>query len=379
MRLWLVRLLGFALFAWVALLHGSPGAPRLAAQDAAARPVGTIKAISAKNITLTTDAGAEVAVEVQDGAKLVRISPGEKDLKNAVPLALGDLVPGDRILVRGKVGGDGKTVLAASVIAMSKTDLAAKHAGEREEWQKQSVGGLVSRVDPATSTITITSPALGAAKTVAVHLSKDTILRRYSRDSTRFDDAKPAPFDEIKPGDQLRARGTRTNDGSEIAAVELVSGTFRNIAGTVLAVDAARNTLTVHDLATKKSITVNFNSDSQLRKLPQPMAQRIAERLKGGAGGPANASPGRPSAGAPGGGAGDFQQAIARMPAASVADLAKGEAVMIVATEGTEEAVTAITLLAGVEPILEGSAKDSASTILSPWSLSSAPGGEGTQ
>jgi len=48
---------------------------------------------------------------------------------------------------------------------------------------------------------------------------------------------------------------------------------------------------------------------------------------------------------------------------------------MIVATEGGPNGMpSVITLLGGVEPILQASSN--ASTILSPWSLSEAPGGE---
>jgi len=76
-----------------------------------------------------------------------------------------------------------------------------------------------------------------------------------------------------------------------------------------------------------------------------------------------------------GGGATDLQQAIGRMPSATLSDLQKGDAVMIVATLGSKDAgVTAITLLGGVEPILVASPKDAASTILSPWSLSGGGG-----
>jgi hypothetical protein len=64
------------------------------------------------------------------------------------------------------------------------------------------------------------------------------------------------------------------------------------------------------------------------------------------------------------------------MPASSIADLQKGDAVMLVATEAGAGPVTAITLLAGVEPILQGSPSTGASSILTPWSLSSAPTGE---
>jgi uncharacterized protein DUF5666 len=372
---------------------------------AAARPVGTIKSISGNAITLTTDAGSDVTVQVQDATKLVRIAPGQKDLKEATPIHLADVQPGDRILVRGKLAEDGKSVVAASVIAMKNADIAEKQSRDREEWQKHGFGGLVNGVDAASNTISVALPSAGGKKSVAVHLSKDTILRRYASDSVKFDDAKPASLDQIKPGDQLRARGTRSADGSELAADEIVSGTFRNLAGTISALDASAGTITVQDLVSKKSITVRITAESQLRKLPAPMAQRIAMRLKGtstegqssaptpsGAGSTANvgqtAKPSSPPSGGvesggsggmgrPGGGAADLQQMINRMPAATLADLQKGDAVMVVATEGGANGVsTVITLLGGVEPILEASPKSNSSTILSPWSLNSGGGGE---
>src|SRR6266849_7155617 len=196
---------------------------------AAPRPVGTIKSISGNTIILTTDAGSEVTIQVQEATKLVRIAPGQKDLKDATPIQLTDVQPGDRILVRGKLADDGKSVVAASVIAMKKADITEKQSREREEWQKHGLGGLVNSVDAVSGTITVALPSQGEKKSVAVHLSQDTILRRYAVDSVKFDDAKPAPLDQIKPGDQLRARGTRSADGTELTAVEIVSGTFRNI------------------------------------------------------------------------------------------------------------------------------------------------------
>jgi len=350
---------------------------------------------------VATDTGSDVTVEIQGTTKLVRIAPGQKDLKDATPIQLADVQPGDRILVRGKLADDGKSVVATSVVAMKKADIAEKQSREREEWQKHGFGGLVNSVDTASSTINVALPSQGEKKSVAVHLSKDTILRRYALDSVKFDDAKPAPLDQIKPGDQLRVRGTRSADGTEFTADEIVSGTFRNIAGTISALDGSASTITVQDLVAKKPITLKITAESQLRKLPSPMAQRIAARLKGtaadtqppaaapgGVGSVASteqsAKPGGPPSGgsggmgrSSGGGTADLQQMISRMPAAALADLQKGDAVMIVATEGgTNGQSTVITLLGGVEPILEASPKSSASTILSPWSLSSGGGGE---
>ena len=57
-------------------------------------------------------------------------------------------------------------------------------------------------------------------------------------------------------------------------------------------------------------------------------------------------------------------------------DLQKGDAVMIVATSDPQTSeVTAITLLAGVEQILQAS-PNGGQSILTPWSLSGAPGGD---
>jgi hypothetical protein len=377
-----------------------------------AKAVGVIKSIQADSITIAAESGGEVMAKLTGSTKILRVPPGEKDLKNAIALQPQDLQPGDRVLVRGQAApnGDGHTIVitALAVIVMKQADVAAKQQHDRDDWQKRGVGGLVTNVDAATGTITISSGGIGA-KNIAVHIAKDTIVRRYAPDSVNFDDAKPAPVDQIKAGDQLRARGTRTPDGSELTAEEVVTGSFRNIAGTIKAIDASSNTLTVQDAISKSAVVVKVSPDSQMKKLPAEMAQRIAMQLKGSAGGgsggqtgangqgtgggatpgaggtrsgtesqASHSSAGGPSAGGPGGnGPPDLQRTLSRLPNSKLADLQKGDAVMIVSTEGGDsDSVTAITLLAGVEPILTAAPNRSASSLLSPWSLG-APGGEG--
>jgi hypothetical protein len=374
-----------------------------AGQNPPARPIGSIKSISGNSLTLSTDAGATYSVSVEDSAKILRIEPGAKDLKNASPLQLPDLQVGDRILVMGKVSDDGHSIAATSVIVMKKADVASKQEHDRQDWQRRGVGGLVSAVDLSSGTITISARAAGGARSVAIHTSKDTILRRYAPDSVNFDDAKPSSIDQIKPGDQLLARGTRSADGSELTAEEIVSGAFRNIAGTITSINSASNTLSVMDLISKKPVDVKITADSQLRKLPPQMAQLIAARLKGAQPGSSGAGSGPDANGRPSGdglaagasasgatqgdgggggrggraaGGGDLQQILNRVPRATLSDLQKGDAVMIVSTSGNASgAVTAITLLGGVEPILVASPNGSAqSMILPPWSMEAPTG-----
>src|ERR1700688_4032611 len=282
--------LAIALAAWfggpVAMGATAAQEPPQINQGAVKSPpaLGTITSISGNSLILTSDAGAEMTVGVRDSTKIVRIAPGQKDLKDARPIALADLQIGDRILVRGTPGDDNKTFSATSIIAMKKADIAEKQSHERDEWQKSGVGGLVNSVDAAGGLISITTPSVREKKTVAGHVTKDTILRRDAPGSVKFDDAKPAPLGEIRPGDQLRARREKNADGSELTAQEIVSGSFRNISGTISSLDSAQSTVTVHDLATKKNVAVKITSESQLRKLPAPMAQRIAQRLNGSGG-----------------------------------------------------------------------------------------------
>jgi co-chaperonin GroES (HSP10) len=358
----------------------------------AAKAVGTVKAISGNVITLSTDAGATVGVTVLDSARVVRIAPGQKDLRDATAIPLSTVQVGDRIFARGATAADGTSVTASSVILMKQADLTAQQERDREDWQKRGVGGLVTIVAAGNGSVTISTQIAGETKPVTVHISKQSIIRRYSPDSVKFDDAKPSTLDEVKIGDQLRARGTRSADATELTAEEIVSGTFRNIAGTVVSTDAGSNTVTVMDLGTKKPLILKITPDSQLRKLPLMVAQRIATRLRGdtpnGAPGSATPSAGSASPSKPGDGAGnanvgprsggapDFQQMLKRMPAATLTDLQKGDAVMIVATQGTATTQpNAITLLSGVEPILSASPNGSrAAMLLSPWNLNGGGG-----
>jgi hypothetical protein len=364
-----------------------------AARDAQIiRAAGTIKSSQENLIVVAPDAGGETSAILSATTKILRVPPGEKDLKNAVPLTAQDLQPGDRVLVRGQASPDGHSIAALAVIVMKQGDVSARQQRDREDWQKRGVDGLVTAVDPAAGTITISSGGLAAARKVAVLTTKNTLLRRYAPNSVRFEDAKIAPLDQIKRGDQLRARGTSNAESSELSAEEVISGTFRSIAGTISAVDAAANTLTVQDAIGKTSVLVKFSADSQMKKLPAEIAQRIAMRLKGAddasAGNQNSAAPAGTPSGAPGrmrgpgGGQGgnaasNFQRILSRMPNATLADVQKGDAVMILSTDGTgADSVTAITLLAGVEPILAATSSRAASIILSPWSLN-ASGGEG--
>ena len=362
----------------------------IATAQAAARLVGTITAISSDTLMIKTDAGESHQVQVPASAVLKRVSPGQKDLSTAQDMQLSDLATGDRVLVKLDPNATGATSQAVQIIAIKQTDIAQRQQQELSEWQRNGIGGLVKSVDAAAGVVTVTTGAGPSMKTVTVHITKSTVLKRYAPNSIRFADAQPGPLDAIKAGDQFRARGQKNADGTEFDATEVVSGSFRNISGTVASIDTANSTLTVKDLITKKNVTVHITPAAQMRRLPDMMARMIAARLKGTAmpgmqasGATASAHPegaqappqGFSGAGGPGGGArrgGDMEQVLDRAPAVQLGELQKGEAVMLVSTEGAND-VTAIKLLAGVEPLLES--PEASKNLLANWSMGSGAGG----
>lgn len=396
----------FGLFAGTSTLCPS-GSEARAQATTIAKSIGKIKTINGSTITLSPTSGSDIAVSVQPNARILRLMPGDKDLKNATPLQLQDLQVGDTIRARGAGSDDGKTISAVEIIVITSSAVAAVTDQVRQDWQKRGMGGIVDSVDAATATIHISVPRTGAKREVDVQTSKNTVIRRYAADSARPENAKPATIAEIRAGDQLRARGNRNADGSKLDAEEIYVGFFPQFSGIVKSVDANSGIVSVQDLSNKKTVDVRVTPESQLHKIPAEMAHAFATRLKsmvpqalggaptstaakefptpaGGAAGtaPPNGPMAQGSRGGMNGGGRDLQQMIARLPSGSLQDLnlQKGDAVLILATEGTSSTPkTVITLLSGVEPILRAAPSASDAMMLSPWSLGGAPGGEASQ
>jgi co-chaperonin GroES (HSP10) len=358
-----------------AMLQTSAAAPA-----SAGRQLGTVKAVVGNTLTLMTDGGQEVVVSVADGARVLQLAPGSTDLKTAQTITLADIATGDRVLVSGKAGDSAGAFAASRVILMKSGDIAQKHESEQADWQKRGTGGIVSATDAGSGALTVST----GTKKLTVNTSSTTQFRRYAGDSVKFEDAKPGTLAQIQVGDQLRVRGAKSDDGSSIQAEEVVSGSFENLAGLIATIDAASGTLTLKDLATKKTVTVKITASSSVRSLPPEAAARFAARAKGAAAGggghgdaPAaaqstgNAAGGERTGGSGRSAGGDLSQLVSRLPNQTIADLKVGDAVMIVGsqTDPGSNSVTAVTLLSGVEPILAATPSGSPGLTLSPWSL----------
>jgi hypothetical protein len=360
------------LVAWAgsALAQGSGTTP-----SQSIRPIGVIARLQAGGFTLHTDAGPDLLIVLADGVSFLRVPPGATNLQAATKIALSDINTGDRVLVRGRISEDQKSIVATSMIVMTKSDLAGAREAERLDWQRRGIGGAVQAVNPETKEITIMAPIVppgpgNPTNLVTIALGANAVLLRYAPDSVKFSEAKPSTFEQIKVGDQMRALGTKSEDGGRFTAEKLVSGTFRNLGVTVVSVDAQSRAISVKDLASGLPILVRTNADSKLHRLPPALAHLLATLNSGG-------TPGGKSGSEPGAAPLDVQQMLERAPVLDLSELKPGDPLIVVSTQGVKPTeVTAIDILADVEPILEARPKGSEQTVLGSWSLGMT-GGEG--
>ena len=371
--------------------------------------VGEVTSVdaAAKQFNVKGDDGASYIVVFDDGTSYLRLPLGEKDLKKAEKIGLSDITAGDRLLARGSAAQEAKPAAAKTVIIMTKADVAKKQEHDRAEWQRRGIAGTVMLVNASTKEITINTHGRDA-KSVIVDASGAT-FRSYAPDSVRFADTKPSAFANVQPGDTIRALGDKNEDGTRFKAEELVSGSFQTIAAMVVSVDPASGEVKVTDLQTKKPVIVKTNQSSMLRRLDERTAAMLARRMRGDAGGPGGPggpggaaggpggggggpagggggspaaggrgeSGGRGDAGGPGGGGrgfggggGDLQQLLDRSPQLSLAELKKGDALIISSSKAPDgSAITAMSLVAGVEPFLAAAPRTAGQVNLGSWNI----------
>ncbi len=338
---------------------GQAGDPNVTANHA----IGEIKVIdpAAKQLVIKTDAGSLVTVALSDATPYKRLAPGEKTLTNATTIAFTDLGEGDRVWARGKVSDDRKTVAATALIVMNKVDIAKKQEAERAEWKRRGMLGLITAIKPETKEITISSRTMAGMQSVTIPVSDKVEMRRYAPDSIKFSDAKPATFEELKVGDQVRALGDRSVDGASFTAEKVVTGAFKTVAGVVTAIDAATGEVKINDMQTKQPLTIVVKQDAVLRKFP---AAGEGGMMMGGGGGARPAPPAGAPAGAQGAGPGpgggmrpgggmNIQDLLERLPTIAVADVKVGDTIIVSSTKGADPTrLTAISLISGADTLL---------------------------
>lgn len=305
--------------------------------------VGSVDGFNAESaeIRVKPDAGEIVSLKVTSGTQVLRVAPGEKDLKKAEPIKITDVASGDHVLVNLMPAA----FEARRIVVMSSADIAKKNEADSLDWNKRGVAGIVA--SKSGNEITLRKRSLQGEIKLTVAVSDSTQYRRYAPDSVKFADARKSGMAEISVGDQLRARGQKSEDGLNVTAEEVVFGTFVTKAGPITTVNVEAKEITVKDLATGKPLMIKLTGDSQVKKLPDFAAMMPP----GGAPPPnaATASATRPARAAP-----DLTQMLERIPPSQFEDLKAGEMIVVSSTKGaSSDRITAIMLVGNAGMLIQ--------------------------
>ena len=371
--------LSFVLF----LPAAAEGQPAQTSQGGGRRAhlMGAVTSIDASSgqLTVTTDAGATVTITTDEKTSFVRLPPGVTKMDAATPITRADVRVGDRVLVPGGASTAALSSPARQVIVTSPAVTATSGGTTRggEEMRARRLVGRVTRLDPARREIVVQSRTREGSEDVTVTAAAAARFMRFAPDSLRPADARQSSFNELKVGDQLRATGERSGDGARFAAEEIISGSFARVAGQVSAVDAAKGEVTVKSEQTGETFTVNVGKNSVLKRVSAEASEAFAQRRgarreeRRGEGNTAGGNNNddaqraerrrereargegrggeRPrGGGGGGGGGGNLLQLLESMPTITVADLKKGDAVLITGSTGAGASrVTALMLVTG--------------------------------
>jgi hypothetical protein len=309
--------------------------------------VGTVDGFKAESaeIRVKPDIGETVSLKVTSGTQVLRVAPGEKDLKKAEPIRITDVASGDHVLVNLMPAA----FEARRIVVMSSADIAKRNEADSLDWNKRGIAGIVAAKNG--NEITLRKRSLQGEIKLIVTVSDGTQYRRYAPDSVKFADAKKSEMTEIGVGDQLRARGQKSEDGLKVSAEEVVFGTFVTKAGPITAVNVEAKEITVKDLATGKPLVIKLTGDSQVKKLPD-----FAAMMPPG-GNAAVASATRPARAAP-----DLTQMLERIPTSKFEDLKSGEMVVASSTKGaSSDEITAIMLVGNAGMLIQMASRPSGS------------------
>lgn len=315
----------------------------LGAQTAPKPILGTVTGFRVDTLEfgVKPDSGKVVMVKVGPETDVVAVPPGERGLEKAKPARVTDIAPGDRVLVSFV---DGLTD-ARRIVLIPAGEIVRRNEAERRDWQLRGTSGIVASVRGGEISLEQRTP--GAVKTVVLTVDEDTKVRRYAPDSVKFTEAQAAAVGEIAVGDQVQARGRKSEDGTQVAAEEIVFGTFLTKLGKITSVDAEAKVVRMEDLATKKPLTIRVTAASQLKMLPD-MRSMFAAMVK--AGKEHHDAPGSSPAGEPF----DIKRTLEQLPAASLAELKVGTMVIVTSTRGaSSDQLTAIMLLANADSLIQ--------------------------
>ena len=311
-------------------------------------------------IVIQTDAKLSVTVVFSDKTAFRRVAPGETSLSNAETIKITDLKVGDRVLVPNWNSADEQAAVR-QIIVMARAAIEQTRTAEQEKRRARTLGGRITAINAEKKEITIQSRGRGNPETLIVDASGKAKLLRYAPDSLKLSDAVPGAFADLRIGDQIRVIGDRSSsDAARVTAEEIIFGSVARTVGTISEINAARGEVVIKNNQSGQTITVAIGKNTTLRRITPEVAADLRERFErrarrqerntaktdGQTNQPQNRERRRERNAD--GQNNNRRQLFENLPAITVSDLKKGDAVLITGTNAASATqMTAVSIIAG--------------------------------
>ena len=151
---------------------------------------------------------------------------------------------------------------ARRVVLITGRDIAKRNEAERQDWKARGISGIVSAVDGDQILLELRTPGRRAHgdRDGGRRRPRSAAMRRIPcASSTRY----RAATAEISKGDQLQARGPKSEGDTKMTAEDIVFGTFLTKLGTITAMNRETGEIRIQEVTTKQPLTIHFTAASQ--------------------------------------------------------------------------------------------------------------------
>jgi hypothetical protein len=197
-----------------------------------------------RTITLRTDSDDLVNFSYDNATSFLRSN------SSADRIPPEELNNGDRLCV-----GTSEPVV---VTVTPRTEINAEQKKELAAWQADSLYGVVSALDTKARRITLAVSTGNKEISVSVDVSPNAAYWIFPRNAASLSDSVAGSLDRISSGDTLYVRGTKRAAGQSFVANLIVSGGVRSFAATIEPTDPSDDLLHVRLVLSGNMRTVHI-------------------------------------------------------------------------------------------------------------------------
>lgn len=202
---------------------------------------------------LLKDAGGYLkSVKLPSGAIISKLPVTSGDTITQIRRT--DLNTGDLACVHG---GEGNAPLQLSVVR--RTDLHQAQADFLVGWQRNSLYGVLTSIDVSGRAFVV-KPLAPSNSDMPVRISvpESARLRAALPDARSIQESASFRLEDVKPGEPVYVRGSRSGNGSDMTASLVLRGGYRGILGTLIEVQTLSSLIRIREFGTDKTLTIKM-------------------------------------------------------------------------------------------------------------------------